>query len=285
MQNEPDAPRSRSLSLPKANLLLRAVTPAILLAGLVVLLVYHFNATLVGYQQQQDQSTGVFGFTMGHLAVRLNRDGAQGRPTILYDGSAVVRYDEAVSTITVDGQRHELWNGDHGYSQDVGRRQLFSTASGASWQIVQITQLVNDHSVTVSYELAVHGAQTTALHQVVVQITHVQHVWSEPQVSGTTFTAIALPPPPPALAHALVQPIGTVHVQASGMYLVSGSLIANTQPGSTGQTGATTPWATTFTTTYEVDQPPAQTLIPLGTETITVEPASNAAPVAFPAGG
>jgi hypothetical protein len=264
---------------------LKVLGPAMLVAGVLVLVVYHFNSLLAGYQLQQAQGNGVMGFSAGHLAVQLHRDGAGGRPAILYNGQTVISYDDAQSTIVVDGQRQELWNGDHGYSQDVGKRELFSTASGANWQVVQITQLVNDHSVTVAYYLAVHGTQVSTLHQVVVQVTHEQHVWSEPQVSGNSFSAIALPPPPPALANALVQPIGSVHVQASGTYLVSGSLIANTQQGSSGQAGATMPWATTFTTTYEVDQPLAQTLIPLGTETITFDPSSNAAPVVFPAGG
>lgn len=265
---------------------MRALTPTILLAGLLTLLVYHFNATLSDLQRRQDQLNGIIGFSMGHLAIQLHRDGAAGRPTVLYGDQPVIAYDDAASTISVDGQIQELWNGDHGYSTDESKRQVFSTSTGPDWQVVQVTQLIDSHSVSVSFFLVIRPLRGAALHQVVLYVVHGQHVWAAPRVTGAVFSATVLPPPPPAVPNPLVLPLGELSVTASGPALQPSSLAANTVTAAGEQGSLTSTWATSFTTTYAIENPPPQTLLPLGSETITFDtrPPGSAAPVTFPTG-
>jgi hypothetical protein len=139
--------------------------------------------------------------------------------------------------------------------------------------------------VSVSYFLVIHPLHGAALHQVVLYVVHSQHVWAAPRVSGAAFAATVLPPPPPAVANPLVRPLGELRVTAGGPALQPSSLTANTVTAAGAPSGLTDTWATTFTTTYEIDNPPAQTLLPLGSETITFDalPPGSATPVVFPA--
>jgi hypothetical protein len=261
-------------------LLARAVTPALLLAGLLALLVYHFSGTLVAMEHQQAAYDGVIGLGDAATAITFHRDSGTGRPSDLLSGKDVLDYTDAASTITLDGQTQTLWSADHGYSSDTGKRQISSTTSGAGWQVVAVAT-AGDSAVTVSYAVAFAPKQGTGPQQVFLTIAHTHRAWSNPTTTPSSFSALVLPEPSVgAAAGSAVTPLGTVTLRVAGPYVTSHAIaIDPTYAGSSG--GAT--WATRFVTTYQIDHPVPGALIQLGTETVTFQAASGAAPVAFPA--
>jgi hypothetical protein len=262
-------------------LLARAVMPALLIAGLVVLLVYHFSGTLATTQAQQDAYKGILGLSDGRLAVVFHRDSGIGRPSVAYDGHGLIDYVDSASTISLDGQIHDLWSGDHGYSTDVSRRQIFSTSSGSGWQVVEVTSLGDAGAVTVTYSFVSLPTQGIGPKQVVLFIEHSHRFWLAPTALGMTFGAIVVPEPAPLASTPLVTPQGTLSVVVSGPYARPDSVALDSNDGGASAGG---PWATTFSSTYEIDSPPPGKLILLGSETIKFQAtaAHQATPVAPP---
>jgi hypothetical protein len=259
-------------------LLARAVMPALLLAGLLALLVYHFGGTLTAMERQQSAYDSTIGFGDATTAITFHRDSGVGRPAVLFGGQDVLDYADAASTITVDGQTETLWSADHGYSSDTGKRQIFSTTTGAGWQVVAVATVAG-HAVTISYAFVSSPRQGIGPQQVVLTIVHTHRAWLNPTFAPTSFSALALPEPAAGATNPQVTPHGTITLTVSGPNITAHAVTAD--PAHAGTSGGAA-WVTRFTTTYEIDHPTPGALLPLGTETVTFQPESGAAPVPFP---
>ncbi len=262
-------------------LLAKAVTPALLLAGLLALLVFHFGGTLTNLEKQQDTYNDVIGLSNGKLSLVFHRDSGTGRPSLTFNGQKLLDYVDSASTISVDGQTQPLWNGDHGYTVDTTKRQVVSTSSGSDWQVVEVAALSDVNTVTINYSFVSMPKQGTGPRQVVLYIAHSHRAWLAPNITGASFDAIVLPEPAVYSTNATVVPTGKLSVAVSGRYVKPGSVALDM---SNSGTQAGTAWTTAFTTTFEIDNPSLGTLIPLGSETIRFQQAtaSVATPVVFP---
>jgi hypothetical protein len=260
-------------------LLARAVMPALLLAGLLALLVYHFSGTLAAMERQQAIYDGVIGLGDAATAITFHRDSGAGRPSAVFGGQNVLDYADAASTITLDGQSQTLWSADHGYSSDTGKRQIYSTTTGAGWQVVAVST-AGDHAITVSYAVAFSPKQGTGPQQVVLTIAHTHRAWLDPTATTSSFSGLVLPGPEAGVvAGVAVTPQGTVTVKVAGPYVTNQAVAID--PAYAGTSGGNA-WTTRFTTTYEIDHPVPGALIQLGVETVTFQAASGLVPVPFP---
>ena len=296
--NQPEA----NVSLYK--LVARSITPVVLLAGLLLLALYHFNVVLSATQTQNDLLRGITAMSQNRLEVDFQRDAGANRPEMIYNSLPLISYADVDSTISIDGHVQNLWNTFHGYSFDARRHQIFATTSGNGWQVTQVVQLVNDHTMTVTYQFTARPVGTTSPRSVALDIAHVHvnttvvdtttqqyhAVWFYPAVQGATFTAEELPllvqnprtPYNPNTPQSFA-PMGQTTVQVSGPALASTPITIDDAAGAVvGQQQEW--WASQITTHYALPNPPVNQFIPLGTETITFTPSSGNAgtPVALP---
>lgn len=294
---------------PKANvhlykLVARSITPLVLLAGLLLLALYHFNVVLNTTQTQNDLLQGVTAMSQGRLEVDFQRDGGVDRPAMIYDSLPLISYADVDSTISVDGHVQNLWNNLHGYSFDASHHQIFATTSGTGWQVTQVVQLVNDHTITVTYQFTARPVGLTSPHRVALDIAH-QHIntmitdstvphdtalWYYPTIQGATFTAEELPllvqnprTPYDPNAPQSFAPLGLTTVRVSGPTLASAPITVDDASGAVVGTQQES-WASQITTHYVLTNPIVDRFVTLGTETISFKPFTGNAgtPVALP---
>src|SRR5579863_48030 len=265
----------------------KAVTPAVLIAGLLILAVYHFRGVLQITQAQDDLFRGTYAFSQDQLEMDFQRDGGLDRPVVLYNRFELMSYSDWDSTISIDGHEQELWNNFHGYSLDSTKHQLFASTSGYGWQLTEVVTLVDNHTVTVTYQFTARHVGVAEPHQVVLHIYH-QHngnqnilagqnaLWYYPTITGTTFSAEELPIEAQNPAHAplpnqtyTAYPTGTTTLQVSGPALSSTPLTLRNYGNGLTPDGKTEAWAATLVSEYTISEPPVDTLITLGTETIS----------------
>ena len=130
--------------------------------------------------------------------------------------------------------------------------------------------LVNDHTVTVQYELVARNDGTAAPQQITLTIDHFHDALFQPTITGTTLTAQVLSGTL-ATWRAAIRCIarGTITLAVQGPKLApNGIAISDLQSNLTAN-GTQQNLATSFTTTYTVQNPTISVLIPLGTETLT----------------
>ena len=281
----------------------KAVTPAVLIAGLLVLAVYHFHGVLQITQASDDLYRGIYAFSQGKLEVDFQRDAGLDRPDILYDRFELMSFSDWDTVISVDGHTLELWNGYHGYSVDTEKRQIFASTTGYGWQLTEVITLVDDHTVTVTYQLTARSVLTSTPHQVVLQVVH-QHAgyldnnahqssvfWFYPKVQGNTFTGEEVPleaqdPTTPVFPGQTytASPFGTTTLQVSGPAVSSKAIALRNYGSAIVAGGQTEDWAGALVTQYAISNPPIDTLTTLGTETISFSPLGQNAgtPVTFP---
>ncbi len=296
--NQPEA----NLSLYK--LVARSITPVVLLGGLLLLALYHFNVVLSTTQTQNDLLQGITAMSQGRLEVDFQRDAGVNRPEMIYNALPLISYVDVDSTISIDGHVQNLWNNVHGYSFDARHHQIFATTSGNGWQVTQVAQVVNDHTMTVTYQFTARPVGTTSPRRVALDIAHVHvnttvvdsatprntAVWYYPTVQGATFTAEELPlavqnprtPYDPNTPQRFA-PMGQTMVQVSGPALANTPITIDDAAGAVvGQQQEW--WASQITTHYALTDPPVNQFISLGTETITFTPLSGSVgtPVALP---
>ena len=294
---------------PKANVALykfvaRNITPVVLLAGLLLLALYHFNVVLSTTQTQNDLVQGITAMSQNRLEVDFQRDAGVNRPEMIYDSLPLISYTDMDSTISVDGHVQNLWNSLHGYSYDARHNQIFATTSGNGWQVTQVVRLVNAHTMIVTYQFTARPVGTASPHRVALDIAHVHvdttvvdtptprdtAVWYYPTVHGATFTAEELPlllqnprAPYDPNAPQRFAPLGQTMVQVSGPALASTPItIDDAASAVVGRQQEW--WASQLTTHYALTNPTINQFILLGTETITFKPFSGNAgtPVALP---
>src|SRR5215472_12266944 len=134
----------------------KVITPAVLLLGLLVLAVFHFNGVLANTQSIDNIFHGEQAYSDGPMSYTFQELAGTDRPDIDYNGFSVLTYVDWSSTISIDGHTTNLWDNFHGYDydrQNPNDTEFFSTTSGTGWQLIQVVKLTSNHSVTVSYSI------------------------------------------------------------------------------------------------------------------------------------
>jgi hypothetical protein len=271
------------------KLVAKSITPVVLLVGLLLLVLYHFNAVLNITQTNQDLFQGVTAFSVGGLEMNFQRDAGIDRPAVVLNGLTLMSYAEWNSTISVDGHVQGLWDTVHGYTVDAAHNQIFSTASGTGWQVTQTVTLVNDHSVTVTYQFTARHVGAASPHSIIINVAHLHSssqplFWFNPSIQNNTFTAEELPllvqnprvPYDPNTPQSFA-PLGTTTLTVSGPAVPANAITIN-DAASALVGGKEESWASQLTTTYKLTNPAVDQFVTLGTETISFQPAPGNSP-------
>ena len=248
----------------------KVITPVVLLAGLLLLVVLHFRGVLAVTTAQGNLFKGEQAFSNGSFQYSFQQDAGTDRPMVSSNGLAVLSWVEWSSTISVDGVVSNLWDNYHGYDMDTTKNQFYSTTSGTGFQVVEIVTLVNNHTVTVQYELVARNNGTAAPHQITLTIDHFHDALFQPTVSGTTLTAQVLSGTLKDLANGTtLHPRGQITLAVQGSHLAPNGIDISDLQSNLTANGTQQNLATSFTTTYTIENPTISVLIPLGTETLT----------------
>lgn len=275
----------------------KVITPVVLLAGLLLLALYHFEGVLKLTTAQQQAFQGNVVYSAGRMQTTFNANDGINRPQLTYAGRQLMTYADWSSSITINGAVQELWNNDHGYSVDAGRRQVFATTSGPGWQVIQVVTLVDDRTMTVDYQFAARPMSSAANEpkQVVLDIAHVEPgEWYQPHVQGSKFTATILPVDLPSGAATTdvqsqptrtIKPLGTMAVTVTSAGTSSATPITlHGLQAITNPDGSQDTMASSLTTEYVVNHPQVDRVIDLGHETISFTPTATGAgtPISVP---
>lgn len=261
---------------PRLRALLKLyITPLVLLGGVLILMVYHFRGVLTLTTAQDAAFHGVVSYSQGSMALNFNQNAGSDRPTIMYNNRNLVTYSEWTSVVSADGVTQSLWNSYHGYSADVNKRQVYSTATGQNWQIIEVVTLVNDHTARVALSYVARGQVGNPPPQrIELDLAHLHTSWYNPTISGNTFTADVVNPTPgqPQSQGATEpKPDGVIHITISGPAVSAQSFQLGSLKSTAGPKGLVNA-TTQLTTRYTVTNPTVNVMMPLATETITFEP-------------
>lgn len=277
-----------------------AITPAVLILGLLTLAVLHYRNDVALAIEHEQMYQGNVTYNAGLVSVSFARDQGGARPLITYSQNGVLRYAEWDSYLVVDGQVYPLWDQNHGYAFDDQHKQVFSTVSGADWQVVQVISVVHGHvEVAYSFVTKTHGVSSpySGPHQITLILAHWHNYWLNPTITGTTFQGgitalyqnqdraldqtqqgpggIGLQTPDvSALPNDVaVQPNWEMRLQARPAAGVQASVRFGDMFGNgSARNGSTETWANQFSTTYTLANPDANVLLPVCTESITIVP-------------
>ncbi|HEX6796373.1 MAG TPA: hypothetical protein VF116_01525 [Ktedonobacterales bacterium] len=283
---------TRHLNTKLKRFSLKVVTPVVLLAGLLALAFFNFQGVLATTTQQDDLYKGEIAYSTGPLQYTFQQLAGTDRPSLSYDGLSFLTYVDWSSTISIDGHVQNLWDNYHGYDYDRKNpddKQFFSTTSAATWQVIEVVSLLNAHTITVHYDFVAHAQQGAYPHSVTLNIEHVHHTLYEPAIRGNTLVADVLPGfLQNTNSGSTPHSVGTLTFQVSGPALAQSNPIAlDAVRGNAGPDGVLRSLTDSFTTTYTLQNPEVNRMMPLGTETIVFTPSVSAgtpiaAPVATP---
>jgi hypothetical protein len=257
----------------------RAITPVVLLGGLLLLVLYHFNGVLKLTQQQDDAFLGLTALSSGPLQASFQRDAGTDRPDIRWNGFDLITYADWSSIVAVDGQVSELWNNAHGYAYDARTHQIFATSSGPGWQVVEAVSLPDDRHATVSYSFVARADASSpsaapAPRTVVLSVEHFHATWADAAVAGDVFTAEVPQAVGDAAGPGTPAAVGTLTVRVAGPAVGPAALRLGAVTGMAGTGGVPREAAGQLTSVYTLDDPQVDRLTPLGTETVTFTPAA-----------
>ncbi len=263
----------------------KVMTPAVLVGGVVFLIFFNFNSELKTTTVANDHFHGDVAFSHGPFAYRFQEDGGLDRPALSYAGEDLISYSEWGSTASVDGVVQELWNNNHGYEYDTSKDRLYNAISGTGWQLVEIVTLVNDHTVTVTFNFVARPASLPGPSNYVFDIAHVTstaYQWYNCQVSNNTFTGQIMSGNGVAALRNKPQFYGVLSVAASSaihkpaVWVKGGTSLVSEKTIVLGQE---------FFTEYQIDNPTPDHLIALGSETLSFQTSANSpdAPLPLPA--
>lgn len=248
----------------------KVITPVVLVAGLLLLILLHFRGVLATTISQDDLYHGQRSFSVGNLQETFMVNAGTDRPGVSWGNSTVLAWVEWSSTISVDGNVSNLWDNFHGYDYDAAKRQVFSTVSGRGWQLIEIVTLVDAHTLTVNYQFVARNSGTAEPHHVVIAIEHYHKALYQPTVAGTSLTAGVLSGSISSFTSGMtVHALGTLTLAVSSAQLAPNGISIDDLHGNVTASGTELATATAFTTTYTIDNPTVDKLIPLGTETLT----------------
>lgn len=251
----------------------KVVTPLVLVAGLLFLIVFNFRGVLKTTVTDADHFHGLVSFSQGAFAYSFRQTAGIDRPLVRYNNQDLLVYAEWSSTLSVDGRVQQLWNTDHGYSVDENRRQSFNTITGRGWQLTEIVTLVDDHTMTVMYNLVPQPTQSPTPAQYVLNLVHTHNTWYGYKANSNTFSALVAGGEPLTDG---VKPAtyGAITLKAEGDAAAHPQLNVTSARGVATAQG-TINQANAFTTEYVVTNPVPFQMITLGTETITFQPGAS----------
>lgn len=252
----------------------KVITPVVLVAGLLVLILFNFQAVLKATVSDHDHFHGEVSFSQGAFAYCFLQTSGIDRPVVRYDNLDLLTYAEWSSTFAIDGNVQQLWDANHGYSYDEARRQVFSTIDANGGQLNEVVSLVDDHTIKVVFNLVPQppaGANPPPL-RYVLDIAHVHHSWYGYQATNDTFRA--------SVKNGGLK-IGTILFQVEGNE-ASHLLVEVDGAQSTVATSRTMNETDGFISEYVLENPTPYRIIPLGTETITFQPTAYGAGTPLP---
>jgi hypothetical protein len=252
------------------------VTPAVLMAGVLLVALVHFHNTLSLAEQSDLFARGVMAYNSGQLQVLFQRDAGAQRPLVQYGQQPVLAYTEWSSSVVVDGQVYSLWDQQHGYSFDDTRKRIFSAISGQGWQVVQVVT-VGPGTIAVAYSFDYVGPPAVPPHEVGLILVHEQRSWLDPTIVGATFRAgVTSQPIDDTSASVAIRPQWKLAVTAAPAGGVQATLHVDSLRSTYDPlTSASVTWASQFTTTYTLATPQPNVLTPLATESVTVAPMAS----------
>ncbi len=250
----------------------KVITPAVLVAGVLVLILFNFRSELQATVTASDRFHGLVAFSEGAFSYSFKETAGIDRPLLRYNDENLLTYAEWSSTLTVDGNVEQLWDNDHGYSYDEARHQTFSTIDGAGWQLIEVVTLVDDHTVTVTYNLVPQPGDT-APDQYVLDIMHIQNFWYQYQATEDTFKALVTNGGP-ITDNVKPATIGAISFMVIGNAVPHPLLKVISARSTIGEKSAIN-LANAFTTEYVVNNPTPHRMIILGTEIITFQPGES----------
>jgi hypothetical protein len=287
-ETAPGKTRQSRLNVHLYTFVSKVITPAVLLLGLIFLAITHFSGVLANTQSIDNLYRGEQSYSMGPMSYTFQENAGTDRPNIYFNGASLLSYVDWSSTISIDGHVSTLWDNYHGYDydrQNTNDTEFFSTSSGYGWQVVEVVKLTSNRSVTVQYSFVSKPETVAEPHHVVLTIEHFHPSMYQPNITGDVFTA-------GVLTHEMTSvtsgdtptPFGKIQVSVSGPAVAAtGAIYLDTARANQNATGAYPVLTDTFATTYVIDNPDVDRLVPLGTETIDFTPgAPSGTPVSAP---
>jgi hypothetical protein len=265
----------------------KVITPAVLLAGLLVLAVFHFSGVLANTQSIDNIYHGEQAYSKGPMAYTFQELAGTDRPDINYNGISLLTYVDWSSTMSIDGHVSNLWDNFHGYDYDrtnPNDTEFFSTTTGTGWQLIEVTRLTSDHSMTVSYSFVARTETLAEPHHVSLTIEHVHQSMYQPTVHNNIFTAGVLSHEMDSVTSGdTPTPLGTITVSVQGPAVPATSIVLDTARGNKDANGTGAVLTDSFQTNYVIQDPDVNRMTPLGTETINFTPTvSVGTPVSAP---
>ena len=258
----------------------KVITPTVLVLGVLLLVYVNFSSVLKASQVTNNQFLGLVAFNQGNFGYRFQETSGIDRPALRYAGINMLSYAEWSSTASVDGDVQELWNNQHGYDTDQKKPQVYSTISADAWQLNETVSLVNDHTMTVTFQFVARPAPgAPAPTHYVFDIAHVvpsPYEWYDVKTGNTTFTTQVIQGNGVPTSTSKPTSLGTLTLSATGPALHTPAITLKNNTAVTDSTGSTT-LAQAFYTEYQVTNPTAFQLITLGTETLTFQSGSASA--------
>lgn len=273
----PGKTRGSRLNVRLYTFVSKVITPAVLLLGLIFLAVTHFSGVLANTQSVDNLYHGEQSYSMGPMSYTFQMLAGTDRPNVSYAGTSLLSLVDWSSTISIDGHVSTLWDNYHGYDydrQNTNDTEFFSTTSGNGWQVVEVVKLTSTHSVTVAYSFVSKPEGLAEPHHVVLTIEHFHQSMYQPTITGDVYTA-------GVLTHEMTSvtsgdtptSLGTIQVSVEGPAVpATGAIYLDTVRGNQTATGTYAVLTDTFATTYVIDEPDVDRLVPLGTETIDFTP-------------
>lgn len=260
----------------------KVITPTVLVLGVLFLIFYNFNSLAKTVTATDNHFNGNIAFSQNAFAFRFQENAGIDRPVLRNSEQDLLSYSEWSSTVSVDGNVQELWNNYHGYDIDEAKHQIYNTITNDGWQLIEIVTLVNDHTVTVTFNFDARPATLPGPAHYVFDIAHVtasSHVsvpsyeWYNYQTTNGAFTAQVI--------HGGWSPgasnpdiFGTISLSATGAAVPTPAIQVKNDTAIIGSND-TINLAHTFYTEYTVDNPSPFRMITLGTETLMFRPGST----------
>ncbi len=265
----------------------KVITPVVLVTGVLLLIIFNFDSTLREQQASENDFRSLVTYNQGVFQLDYDQASGLNRPEIYYGSQQLLSFAEWNSTMSVDGQVVNLWDNNQGYDIDDAHRTIYSTVSGPDGtQLNQVTTLVNDHTVTVSFNFSLRPQSATPPTHYTVSIAHVNtaNYWYDPLIKSGTFSAYVMRQVgglSSSDASNIAASLGKITVTTGGGDLAGPNVTYGSVSNTTTSAGGL-PWTQSFGTQYTINNPTPARLIYLGTETITFQPTAAKVGAALP---
>jgi hypothetical protein len=261
----------------------KVLTPVVLVGGVLLLIYFNFSSVLKASQATSNKFNGYVAYSQNDFSYRFQESAGIDRPVLRNAEQELVSYAEWSSTVSVDGNVQELWNNDHGYDVNDAKRQVYSTISGPGWQLIEIVSLVDNHTVTVTFNFDARPSALPAPTHYVFDIAHVSkssYEWYNYQLGKGTFSALVIAGNGTPVA-SKPDVFGQLSFVATGDAVPTPTIYTQKDTAISGANG-TLNLAHNFYTEYTVTNPSPFRMITLGTETLTFKPGSTGSGAPLP---